>query len=275
MTTLLSPDAVARYRAVGYHSPERCLSADEAAALRARLEAAEGALGQPLSGPMRQKPHLLFTWLAELVRNPRVLDAVEDLLGSDILCWSTGFFIKEARTDDYVSWHQDATYWGLSGPEVVTAWIALTPSTRANGCMRVIPGTHDRQLPHLDTFAPQNLLTRGQEIAVAVDEAVAVDIVLAPGEFSLHHVRIAHSSEPNRSDDRRIGFAIRYIAPHVRQVVGERDGAMLVRGTDRFGHFEPEVAPEADLSPAAIAHHRESTERSARVLYRGADQRRY
>ena len=117
--TATTAAAVARYRAKGYHFPERCLSADEAAALRARLETAEQKLGQPLSGPMRQKPHLLFTWLADLVRHPRVLDAVEDLLGPDILCWSTGFFIKEARADDYVSWHQDATYWGLSGPEVL------------------------------------------------------------------------------------------------------------------------------------------------------------
>ena len=99
-----------------------------------------------------------------------------------------------------MSWHQDGTYWGLSSPDVITAWIALTPSTPQSGCMKVVPGTHRSQVPHQDTFAADNLLSRGQEIAVQVNPADAVEIVLAPGEMSLHHVLIFHGSEPNRAD---------------------------------------------------------------------------
>src|SRR5262249_57420913 len=112
---------------------------------------------------------------------PAILDAVGDVIGPDILVWSSSFFIKEPRDGAYVSWHQDATYWGLSEPDVVTAWIALTPSTVESGAMRMVPGTHHEQVAHHDTFAPGNLLSRGQEIAVEVDEARAVDVVLQPG----------------------------------------------------------------------------------------------
>src|SRR5205085_12125410 len=152
-------------------------------------------------------PHLLFPFLAGLVRHPRLLDAVEDVLGPDILCWNSNFFIKEAANPAFVSWHQDSTYWGLSEPDVVTAWVALTPSNAANGAMAVIPGSHQLdQAPHRDTFDRHNLLTRGQEIAVEVDDSKAALLCLEPGEMSLHHVRLVHGSAPNPSGDRRIGF---------------------------------------------------------------------
>ena len=107
-----------------------------------------------MQGAVRHKPHLLFTWLNELIRHPRILDAVEDIIGPDILCWGTSFFIKEARNPGYVSWHQDSTYWGLEPPDIVTAWVAFTDSTAANGAMRVIPASHKLdQVPHRDTFA--------------------------------------------------------------------------------------------------------------------------
>src|SRR5262249_52112211 len=158
----------------GYYHPIRVLSREDALTLRRRLEAAETAHGGPLEGSYRHKPHLLFTWLDALIRTPAILDAVEDLIGPDILCWSTSFFIKEGNTSDYVSWHQDATYWGLSEPDVVTAWVAFTPSSPQNGNMRVVPGTHRVQMPHTDTFAKHNLLTRGQEVQVEVEESRAV-----------------------------------------------------------------------------------------------------
>src|SRR5215468_11246101 len=204
-----------------------------------------------------------------MIRHPRILDAIEDILGPDILCWSTSFFIKEPRDPGFVSWHQDATYWGLSEPEVITAWVAFTPSNRANGCMRVIPGSHRAQLKHVDTFAKDNLLTRGQEIAAEVDESQAVDIVLSPGQFSLHHVLLIHGSDPNPSDDRRIGFAIRYIPTYVRQVAGSHDSAALVRGEDRYHHFEPEPRPDTDMSPTAVAYHAAVTRAQAQILMRG------
>jgi ectoine hydroxylase-related dioxygenase (phytanoyl-CoA dioxygenase family) len=134
---------------------------------------------------------------------------------------------------------------------VLTAWVAFTDATVANGAMRMVPGSHAEQLAHRDRFAPHNLLSRGQEIAVDVDETRGVDIVLRAGEMSLHDVRMVHGSPPNRSDDRRIGFAIRYIATSVKQLAGERDGAMLVRGVDDFHHFAPERPPTTSLRKRA------------------------
>ena len=245
------------------------MSREDAAQCRERLEAVERDLGGPLRGVYRIKPHLLFTWLAELVRHPAVLDAVEDVLGPDLLCWNSSFFTKEAASPGYVSWHQDATYWGLSEPDVVTAWVAFTESTPRNGNMRVIPGSHRSQAAHVDTFHPDNLLSRGQEIAVEVDEGEAADIILEPGEMSLHHVLIVHGSRPNASADRRIGYAIRYIPTRVRQVAGPRDSATLVRGRDAFGHFDLEPPPAADLAPEALALHADISDRQAQILYRG------
>lgn len=269
MLRCLSAAATEQYQRDGFYFPIRVLSTEEARAYRRKLEAFEAEHGGPLRGELRHKTHLIFTWLDALVRLPVILDAAENIIGPDILVWSSSFFLKEARDPAYVSWHQDATYWGLSEPEVVTAWVAFTDSTVENGAMRVIPGTHHEQVPHLDTFAPHNLLSRGQEVAVEVDESRAVDMVLRAGEMSLHHVRLFHGSPPNRSDDRRIGFAIRYISTRVRQVAGEGDSALLVRGVDEFHHFDAEVPPARDHAPEALAHHARTLQRAARILYRG------
>lgn len=141
--------------------------------------------------------------------------------------------------------------------------------------MRMVPGSHDEQLEHRDTFAPNNLLSRGQEIAVEVDEARGVDILLHAGEMSLHHVRMVHGSPANQSDDRRIGFAIRYVPTHVRQIAGERDSAMLVRGVDEHHHFAPESPPASDLAPEARARHAAVVAQSAKILYRGTGVERF
>jgi non-heme Fe2+,alpha-ketoglutarate-dependent halogenase len=267
----LTEAAVRQYRDLGYYAPVPVLSRAEADGLRRTLEAFETS-GRGMQGAVRHKPHLLFTWLNDLIRHPRILDAVEDIVGPDILCWGTSFFIKEPRNPGYVSWHQDSTYWGLEPPDIITAWVAFTDSNRANGAMRVIPETHKLdQVPHHDTFAAENLLSRGQEILVDVDERKAVMLELAAGEMSLHHVRLIHGSDPNPSDERRIGFAIRYIPTYVRQVAGSHDTATLVRGEDRFHNFEPEQRPDADLSPAAIAHHADITGAHAQILMRGTD----
>lgn len=245
----------------------------EAADLLARLEAIERAEGGRLSAASNQKPHLLFPFLADLVRDARILDAVEGVLGPDILCWASGFFAKSPHDGKRITWHQDSTYWGLSAPDICTAWLALTPSTPQSGCMRVVPASHTTdQLPHRDTFAADNLLSRGQEIAVAVDEREAVDLVLAPGEMSLHHVRLIHGSEPNRAAHRRIGLAIRYIPTRLRQTIGSDDSATLVRGTDRFGNFHPEPRPANDRDPACLAFHAAMLARTQQILYAGAAQ---
>lgn len=265
----LNAAAVDKYNRDGFYFPVPVMGEGEAAGLRARLEAFEARERRPLAGKYRHKTHLLFPWCWELVHHPAILDAVESVIGSDILCWSTTFFIKEARDPGFVSWHQDSTYWGLSTPDVITAWVALSPATIESGAMRVIPASHGEQVEHRETYHRDNLLSRGQEIEVDVDGANAVDLVLRPGEMSLHHVRLVHGSEPNRSDDRRIGLAIRYIPTHVRQTIG-RDGAVLVRGTDRYRHFDMEPKPEADLSEAALAAHQLAAERSSAILFAGA-----
>jgi non-haem Fe2+, alpha-ketoglutarate-dependent halogenase len=266
---VLSDTALTQYRRDGYFYPVPALSSQDARQYRARLEAHEATTGGPIAGSMRHKSHLLFTWLWDLVHDPRILDAIEDVHGPNLLCWSTNFFIKEANDPSFVSWHQDATYWGLSTPDVITAWVAFTPATIANGAMKVAPGTHTQQMTHRDTFDPNNLLTRGQEIAVDVARDQGVDMVLDAGQMSLHHVLLAHGSEPNHTDDRRIGIAIRYVPTHVHQINGERGSATLVRGVDEFHHFDLEHAPDADLSTAAIAQHQAVTGRQAKLLYRG------
>jgi hypothetical protein len=267
----LTEAQIRHYHEQGYLFPLRALTPEAAANYRRRLESFE-AQGEDARQGLRHKPHLLFTFLDELVRHPGVLDAVEGVIGPNILCWASSFFTKEPHSANFISWHQDLTYWGLDPAEIVTAWIALSPSTVASGAMRVIPGTHTQEVvAHKDTFAEQNLLSRGQEIAVEVDESQAVDVVLQPGEMSLHHVKLFHGSNPNTSDDRRIGFAVRYLPTHVRQVVGEKDSALLVRGVDSYGYFEHETPPVADLDPAAIAQHKMIADRQLAILYRGTD----
>ena len=271
MPKCLTAIQIEQYREEGCVFPIRIMSETEATALRGRLEEFERRTGGPLTGDLRHKSHLLFTWLAELVRCHSILDSIEDLHGPDLLCWTTNFFIKEAADPAFVSWHQDSTYWGLSTPDVVTAWVAFTRATEANGAMEYIPGSHKLdQIPHRDTFAKHNLLTRGQEVMVEVDRSQRRIITLHPGEMSLHHVHLVHGSPPNPSSDRRIGFAIRYIPTIVAQLAGD-DSATLVRGEDRHNHFMLEPRPTRDLDPEFVTLHRTITERNARILYRGTD----
>ena len=275
MPNVLSPSEIESYRDRGYHFPVDALSAGEVADFRGHLEEYEARSGGPIKGEMRHRSHVLFTWINQMIRHPKILDAIEDLLGPNILCWNTSFFIKEARDPGFVSWHQDATYWGLSSSDVATAWIAMSPANKVSGCMKFIAGTHREQVKHADTFDANNLLTRGQEIAVEVDEAKAVHAELKPGQASLHHVLLFHGSEPNQSDDRRIGLAVRYIPTHLKQAVGSRDWATLVRGEDTFHHFEPEHVPSRDLEPEALAFHKMVSEEQVRVLYRGTGKSAY
>jgi non-haem Fe2+, alpha-ketoglutarate-dependent halogenase len=271
----LSEQAVAQYRRDGFYFPLRAISPREAQAYRDRLEAQERALGGPLQGEMRHKVHLLFTWANALARHPAILDAVEDVIGPNILCWSTTFFTKEARSPAFVSWHQDATYWGLSTDDVITAWVAFADAPVKSGAMKFWPSSHlKKQLAHRDTYDKDNLLTRGQEIAVEVPAGEGVDVPLMAGEMSLHHVLLVHGSGPNTTDDRRIGFAIRYIPPHVHQLK-VRDSAMLVRGRDTHGNFDLEPEPKADLDAAALAAHRDATQRSLKALYSGTDRTQF
>lgn len=267
---VLTTDQVEAFRGNGYHFPVRVMSAADADACRDKLEEFEFEHGLIMKTPYRAKPHMVLTWVNDLIRHPQIVDTVEDILGPNLLVWGTSFFIKEPNDPAYVSWHQDSTYWGLSHPDIVTAWIALTPSDVPNGAMRVVPGTHLKdQLPHTDTFAANNLLTRGQEVAVTVESDKAVDLLLDPGEMSLHHVRIVHGSEPNRAYYRRVGLAIRYVPTYVRQTEGPRDYATLVRGRDDFHHFEYEPLPKVDMGAEEVAAHKRVNDEANKILYRG------
>jgi len=255
------------YARDGYWCPVDVLTKDEAATYRSALERDEAQLGGRFLAEFRHKPHLVTNWAWDLVHHPKILDAVEAVIGPDILCWESALFIKAPRSTSYISWHQDLTYWGLDADRVVTAWLALSPSTRESGCMRVVPKSHMTDVvPHVDTFDADNLLSRGQEIAVDVDENDAVDLSLQPGQASLHHVKIFHGSAPNRSDDRRIGFAMRFLPPDMRQVKGGQDSATLVRGQDRFDHFEHERRPTEDYAPETLKAHARVRDRRMKVL---------
>jgi len=259
----LSEEQISAYERDGFLSPIPVLSHTELDYYLSRhKEMIPTILGDPEENKrMQYKAHLLYTWLDGLVRYPTILDAVESLLGPDILVWSSGFLIKPPHDPSFVSWHQDATYWGLEPLEVASAWLALSDSTPENGCVRCLPGSHRlAQIPHHDSFAKNNMLSRGQAILLDIDETQAVPLRLQAGEMSLHHVRTIHGSQPNRSDTYRIGFIINFISPRVRQKSGA-DSAMLVRGEDPFGHFDQDPRPAADRDEMAILAHERAMRR--------------
>lgn len=214
--------------------------------------------------------HFVLPWVDALTRETGILDAVEQVLGPDLLAWNTSWFVKMPGDKTFISWHQDGAYWGLSPMEVATAWVALGPVTTENGCMRVIAGSHTKpHLPQRDTWAADNALSRGQEIAVAVDESDAVDLVLQPGQMSLHHLWIVHGSQANLSEQPRIGIAIRYVAPVVCQQGQARPLAMLVRGRDTFGHFTLAERPADPQAQAGVGRHAEILQRVHMALATG------
>ncbi len=265
------------YARDGFVFPLDIMTRAEAEALRADLEQGEAELaGDPQRlGLLRGFPARVLPSFDRLVRHPKMVEAARAVLGSDVMVWGSGLFIKEANAPSYVSWHQDLTYWGLDKAEETTIWVALSPTTEESGCMRFIPGSHREQiLPHADSFAADNLLTRGQEIQVEVDEDAAVDIVLQPGQASLHHGYLFHASGPNTTGDRRIGAAIRYIAPSMRARSGPETEVMLVAGEDHFGHFTIVPPPDRRMDDADFERIAADSERRGRILFDGAGGRR-
>jgi non-heme Fe2+,alpha-ketoglutarate-dependent halogenase len=263
----LDQGLVRRYHDEGFLFPFRAFSPEAAAWYRAEVERTCAATPGPkaaLTGTVsyRVKPYLLFTWAAAMVREPAILDAVEDLIGPDIMVFHTTMWWKTKGSPNRVPWHQDGTYFGLAPFEHVTAWVALSPSNLGTGCVRVVPGSHRLgQMRHADHRDPTLMLSRGQTVAADIDGSLAIPIVLSPGEFSLHHTLAVHASDPNTGDDDRIGIGISYIPTRVRHVGPTRMSATLVRGHDAYGHFDLEPRPVADLDPAAVAAHRDSDAR--------------
>jgi len=257
----LSPAELERFETDGYLSPLPALTPGELARCQAGLQGLIKRIGPALDPPARHKPHLCFQWASDLVRHPAILDVVADLLGDDLLVWRSVLFAKPPRDPRYVAWHQDWVYWGLNCDDVVTAWVALTESNRENGCVRVVAGSHRQaELPHTIQAGSKNQLVRGQIASVRVPEESVTDLVLAAGQLSVHHVRLLHGSRGNASERPRIGLAIRYLATRVKQR-GPRQSASLVRGTDRYGHFDHEPAPRFDYDPVALAWHARSLRR--------------
>lgn len=271
MPKVLSTQAIEQFERNGYYLPFQAVSKEDAEDMRRHLEAYESNTGGPLHGAPRYKSHLLFKWLSELVRTAHILDAVEDLIGPNILAWSTDWWIKEARSPQFVSWHQDSQYWGLDTTKLITVWIALSPSTLESGCMRVLPGSHiGPDLTHVETYHDDNMLTRGQEIR-GIDEGKAVNLELDTGQAKIFAFRIAHASHPNTTDDRRIAVAIRYIPPDARQIRSDHDSAALVRGEDTHGFFEKEPEPRYDFDPVTVAFHEMDAETRRKIIYHGTD----
>jgi non-heme Fe2+,alpha-ketoglutarate-dependent halogenase len=246
-STFLTADAQQQFHELGYRFPIRVLEGEDLELCRRRFfDYREQSLPRLRKLPINEHyrvfcdMHFAAGWVYKIATLPRILDAVESVIGKNILVWMSQWFAKMPGEKTFVSWHQDGMYWELSPAKIVTAWVALSPSTATNGGLRVIPGTHlQPALPHNETYQSDNALSRGQDIAVSVDESKAVDIELQPGEMSLHHLWIVHGSKANTSlDTPRIGIAIRYLSTEVSQNSPTKPLAMLVRGKDEFGHFE-------------------------------------
>lgn len=267
------PYGLESYDESGIATPIRILPQVDAEAIGERVMAARKPGDADIELAFRTSPHLLFPWLYDLATLPSVLDSVEQILGPDLLIWSSQFFTKDPGDGGFVTWHQDSTYWGLEPNTITTAWIALTRSIPESGCMQVVPRSHLMdQLPHSDTFAEGNLLSRGQEIAVDVSEMDTIDVVLQPGEMSLHHVQLVHGSQPNQASWPRLGFVVRYIPTSVRQV-GGRTRATLVRGEDRYNHFELTAPPDGELTETGWQIVNDARDRMNAILMQTANQK--
>lgn len=262
----------AAYDRDGFVFPIDIASPDDARSIRSDLEAAQAELADDPEklALLRSYPNRLLPSFDRLIRSKKLIAAASQVFGPDLMVWNAGLFIKEAHSSSVVSWHQDLTYWGLDDADETTCWVALSPATAQSGCMKFVPGSHKKQLvPHIDTFAEDNLLTRGQEIAVEVDERDAVQAELMPGQASLHHGHLFHASGPNTTEDRRIGLAIRVIKPSMRQQSGHPSLVTLINGEDRYGHFTIAEPPRGRLSEEDFEICRRDSEIRQQVLYRG------
>jgi non-heme Fe2+,alpha-ketoglutarate-dependent halogenase len=264
----LTAEQVENYRRDGFVSPVRVLAPNEASECRRELEAMEASMGGALRGPARTKFYLRYPWAFRLAKHPAILDAVEDLIGPDILLYQNTVWAKNAGEDTHVSWHQDNTYFGHIPCDVVSVWLALSPSRPESGSMRFLPGSHRLgQLPVKHEVQDGNMLSSGQVADFDLSEFEPVATSLETGEASIHHAFLLHSSPPNTSNDRRLGITFVYHSPSQRQLGEARTSALLVRGQDCYGHFEQEQAPLSPDDPETIARH----ERGA-SLYRAKAQ---
>jgi len=275
MGKVLSQHQIESYKEEGFIFPIDVMSEDEALSYAQRLQAAEVQYPADLTGVNRNNAHLCFKFLDELAYHPRVLDAVEDLLGPHFSLWGSVLFVKEPNSSHFVSWHQDATYMGITPRTFVTPWIALTHSDRHTGCMSMIPGSHLNNIqPHSDTYAKDNILTRGQEVC-NVDPSQAVDLILKPGQMSLHHAMIIHGSQPNQSQDqRRIGFALQsFMQAGAQQTIGQNNWSPVRGNCAQEGHNYL-ARPKNDMDTKSTKERDKSNQNFSDILYHGAKTKR-
>ena len=275
MPRVLTKLQIEQYHDEGFISPIRVISEQEALSIKDELEQVEKEFPEEINSESRNNLHLSFAFLDALAHNKIIVDAIEDLIGPDISLWASVMFIKEPSSKQYVSWHQDATYMGLDSLDFPTPWIALSPSNIETGCMTMIAGSHKTKIQnHEDTFAENNILTRGQVIQ-DVDESKAVDLILQPGEMSIHHGAVIHGSQPNNSNQRRIGFSLQsYMPNNVKQIVG-RNLWTHVRGQKRQDNDGMLLdRPRFNMDPNTVAQRKIANENLSEILYKGAKEKR-
>ena len=274
MPKILSQQQINHYHEFGYVSPIDVMSEDEAAAYLQKLEETESNYPDEINAQNRNNAHLSFSFLDQLVHHPVIVDAVEDLIGPNISLWGSVLFIKEPQSEGFVSWHQDATYMGIYPHDFVTPWLALTPSNVNNGCMSMVPGSHINHIrPHEDTFDENNILTRGQRVT-DVDTTKAVNLILKPGQMSLHHGEIIHGSLPNKSQKRRVGYAMQgFMPPQSTQIIGENFWTPI-RGNNERENSTSLQRPAFDMDPIGVENRNRVNKNWSEILYAGAKQKR-
>ncbi|MBL4707418.1 MAG: phytanoyl-CoA dioxygenase family protein [Flavobacteriales bacterium] len=247
-----------KYSKEGILFPISVLEKSDLSYFRDQYDALEAFLGEKASNPVYYKQiHFTHPWAYKLALHPPILDAIEPILGKNIIVHGCSVFCKQPNNGQYISWHQDGYYFDIAKPNYITAWIALSPSNAENGCMRVIPQTHTKDYPHTSHTDIDNMLSSGLTISEPLNEIKAVDVELKAGEMSLHHLNIIHSSQPNTSNSKRLGIAIRYTSPDMIQQLPHHD-IIVARGKDEFNHFNHlQHKPEGSIA--------ESVERQQKV----------
>ena len=266
----LSEQQIKFYDEKGYIAPIDVLSRQEANEIRQEIETIEKKWPNALEGIGRNYVHLISPVFNKVCLNNKILDAVESIIGKNILICGTTLFIKNSNEKGFVSFHQDAKYIGLEPHNWVTAWIAVTDSNEENGCMRMWSGSHKENLKnHEQKFDENNLLTRGQTIEnVPLEETDSV--VLEAGQMSLHHPTVVHGSGLNKSNDRRIGFVIQsYIGSDVDQVLG-KIYVQKARGEDTHKFHEYSNIPQTLMSKEDILTWNKAKEELSKIFYREA-----
>ena len=270
--TYLSSNQLKQYEDQGFISPIEVLSRNEALEAREEIELIEKKMPNEIDKSGRYNVHLISPKLDSIVHNSKILDAVESIIGKNILVCSTTLFIKNPHEQGFVSYHQDAKYIGLEPHNWVTAWVALTDSNENNGCMRMWPKSHLDIKDHNEKFNEGNLLTRGQTVE-NVPENEVKSIELKAGQMSLHHPRIVHGSGINKSNDRRIGFVIQsYIGTNVKQILGQ-NSVQLARGEDQFNYHELICRNDTLMSEKSMLLRKKENEYLQEIFYKGARQK--